>query len=189
MELSGFRSPSPEGPAQSDDNLSWPACDDGPGGSYLPPGYWWPGDGPQHGTDLRATGGWGQVTEARARLSPSSSRQKPLASAGKRPGVLRRAWRRFAAGVAAIGAFLAKFGALIVKIKYLSLVLSMFVSVLAYTLLWGWSFAIGFVALMFVHEMGHVVELRRQGIRASLPMFIPFLGAFVNMREIRARAC
>ena len=58
----------------------------------------------------------------------------------------------------------------------------MFVSVLAYTLLWGWTFAIGFVLLMFVHEMGHVIVLKRQGIPASLPMFIPFLGAFVNMR-------
>jgi Zn-dependent protease len=85
--------------------------------------------------------------------------------------------------VLAVGAFVVKFGALILKIKYVGLVLSMFVSVVAYAHFFGWTFAVGFVALMFVHEMGHVVELRRQGIRASLPLFVPFLGAFVNMRE------
>jgi Zn-dependent protease len=88
------------------------------------------------------------------------------------------------AALAAAGAFVAKFGALLLKIKYLGLVLSMVLSVLAYTLLWGWTFAVGFVLLMFVHEMGHVIVLKRQGIRASLPLFIPFLGAFVSMKEM-----
>ncbi len=101
----------------------------------------------------------------------------------RRRGRARSAWQRFLAAVAAFGAFVAKFGALALKIKYLGLVLSMFVSVAAYALLWGWTFAAGFVALMFVHEMGHVVELKRQGVRASLPMFVPFLGAFVSMKE------
>jgi Zn-dependent protease len=88
------------------------------------------------------------------------------------------------AALAAVGAFVAKFGALLLKIKYLGLVLSMLLSVLAYTLLWGWTFAVGFVLLMFVHEMGHVIVLKRQGIRASLPLFIPFFGAFVSMKEM-----
>lgn len=100
----------------------------------------------------------------------------------KPPGVIRRAWQRIVAALAAAGAFLLKFGALLLKLKYVTLVLSMFVSVLAYTLFFGWTFALGFVLLIFVHEMGHVVVLKRQGIPASLPMFIPFLGAFVNMR-------
>jgi Zn-dependent protease len=79
---------------------------------------------------------------------------------------------------------LAKFGALLLKLKYLTLILSMVLSVLAYTLLWGWTFAVGFVLLIFVHEMGHVIVLKRQGIRASLPLFVPFLGAFVSMKEM-----
>jgi Zn-dependent protease len=86
------------------------------------------------------------------------------------------------ATLAAIGAFLAKFGALLIKIKYLGLVLSMGISVVAYSLLFGWSFALGFVLLILVHEMGHVVELRRQGVPASLPVFVPFFGAFVKMK-------
>ena len=53
----------------------------------------------------------------------------------------------------------------------------MLVSIAAYALIWGWSFAVGFVVLLFVHEIGHVIQLRREGIKASAPMFIPFLGA------------
>jgi Zn-dependent protease len=96
--------------------------------------------------------------------------------------MLRRAWQRVGATLAAIAAFLAKFGALLLKVKYVGLVLSMFVSIVAYSLLFGWSFAVGIVLLVLVHEMGHVIELRRQGVPASAPLFIPFMGAFVNMK-------
>jgi Zn-dependent protease len=58
------------------------------------------------------------------------------------------------------------------------------VSIGAYTLFWGLPFAIGFVALLFIHEMGHVLELRRLGIKASAPMFIPFLGAMIAAKEL-----
>lgn len=95
---------------------------------------------------------------------------------------------RIGSGLAAIGAFLAKFGALLVKLKYAGLVISMLVSVAAYALLWGWTFAAGFVALLLVHEMGHWAELRRQHIPASKPMFIPFLGALISMRGMPANA-
>jgi Zn-dependent protease len=40
------------------------------------------------------------------------------------------------------------------------------------------------VALLFVHEMGHVVALRREGIKASAPMFVPFLGAVIAARSL-----
>ncbi len=53
------------------------------------------------------------------------------------------------------------------------------VSVAAYSLFWGWPFAAGFVLLIFVHEMGHVIALRREGIKASAPMFVPFMGAVI----------
>ena len=58
------------------------------------------------------------------------------------------------------------------------------VSLVAYALLWGWQFAAGFIALLFVHEMGHVIELRREGIKASWPIFIPFLGAVIAARSL-----
>ena len=50
--------------------------------------------------------------------------------------------------------------------------------------IWGWRFAVGFVLLLLVHELGHVAELRRQGIPASAPLFIPFLGAVVGMKQM-----
>lgn len=87
------------------------------------------------------------------------------------------------APLAAVGAFLAKFGAILVKFKAFTVVGSMAVSIAAYASLWGWTFAVGFVGLIFVHEMGHVVALRYRGVKASAPLFLPFLGAFVKMKE------
>ena len=49
-------------------------------------------------------------------------------------------------------------------------------------------FGLGLVALIFVHEIGHVLELRRQGVPASAPLFIPFLGAFVGMKQMPKNA-
>jgi Zn-dependent protease len=88
---------------------------------------------------------------------------------------------------AAIVAFLAKFKSILLllpKLKLLTTAGTMFVSVAAYAWLWGWTFAVGFVTLLFVHEMGHVIALRREGIRASAPMFIPFLGAVISARSL-----
>ncbi len=60
----------------------------------------------------------------------------------------------------------------------------MLVSVAAYSFVFGWTFAVGFVLLLLVHEMGHVIALRREGIKASAPMFIPFLGAVISARSL-----
>ena len=88
---------------------------------------------------------------------------------------------------AAIVAFFAKLKAILLllpKIKLLASTGTMFVSIAAYTVLWGWQFAVGFVALLLVHEMGHVIQLRREGLKASLPMFIPFMGAVISARSL-----
>jgi Zn-dependent protease len=73
---------------------------------------------------------------------------------------------------------------LLPKLKIFTTSASMLVSIGAYALIWGWKFAVGFVLLLLVHEMGHVLQLRREGIKASAPMFIPFLGALVAMKEL-----
>jgi len=65
----------------------------------------------------------------------------------------------------------------------LGTLLSMLATMGIYWTLWGWPFAVGFVLSIYVHEMGHVSALRHYGIRASAPMFVPFLGAFVRLRE------
>jgi Zn-dependent protease len=92
-------------------------------------------------------------------------------------GLARRAW----APLAAIGAFLAKFGAVLFKAKFL---FSMFVSAAVYVWLGGWWFGIGLVVLLFVHEMGHVLEAKRQGLPVSAPLFIPFMGALITMKQM-----
>src|SRR5437879_8082291 len=94
-------------------------------------------------------------------------------------------------GLAALGVLLAKFkGVLLLlpKLKLLTTSGSMLVSVAAYSLIWGWRFAAGFVVLLFVHEMSHVIQLRREGVQASAPVFIPFLGALVWAKSLGGNA-
>jgi Zn-dependent protease len=74
------------------------------------------------------------------------------------------------------------------KAKVLTTSASMLVSVGAYALIWGWKFAVGFVALLFVHEMGHYIQLRREGVKPSGMVFIPFLGAAVGTRSLGGSA-
>lgn len=92
---------------------------------------------------------------------------------------------------AALLALLAKLKVILLalgKIKLLTTSGSALVSVVAYSLFFGWEFAAGFVALIFVHEMGHVIQLRREGIKASAPMFIPFFGAVVWAKSLGENA-
>ncbi|HZU15446.1 MAG TPA: site-2 protease family protein [Candidatus Dormibacteraeota bacterium] len=84
------------------------------------------------------------------------------------------------AAVAAYGKyallFLLKFGAF-------QTLLSLLISFGAYALFGGPWFAAGLVLMILCHEMGHVVEIRRQGMRASAPLFIPFFGAAIFQRQ------
>jgi Zn-dependent protease len=57
---------------------------------------------------------------------------------------------------------------------------SIFIAVAAYALIFGWKFAVGFVLLIFIHELGHYIEAKREGLSPKLPVFIPFLGAYVQ---------
>jgi len=120
-----------------------------------------------------------------AAASPAASPAAPEEAFGKR----RRSWIREKLGAAgaAIVALFAKLKALLLlapKIKVLATAGSALVSVAAYSLFWGWQFAIGFVVLIFIHEMGHVFALRRHGIKASAPMFVPFMGAVIWARSL-----
>jgi Zn-dependent protease len=113
----------------------------------------------------------------RPELEPDFRDYEPIQPEPGWKSVARKIW----APLAAIGAFLAKFGAVLFKFKFL---FSMFVSAAVYVWIGGWWFGIGLVLLLFVHEMGHVIEARRQGLPVSAPMFIPFLGAMITMREM-----
>jgi Zn-dependent protease len=57
---------------------------------------------------------------------------------------------------------------------------SIFIAVGAYALFFGWPFAVGIVLLLLLHELGHYIEAKREGLNPRLPVFIPFLGAYVQ---------
>lgn len=61
---------------------------------------------------------------------------------------------------------------------------TMLLSVLAYAFVYGWWYAAGFVALLFCHEMGHFLAARQRGLPVGLPTFIPFVGAWIEMKEM-----
>ena len=101
--------------------------------------------------------------------------------------MLRKLW----APIALVGVLLWKFkagAAAIFKLKLFTVVGSAFVSVAAYALIWGWQFGLGFVLLLFVHELGHVAVAKKQGLPVSAPVFIPFMGALILMKEMPQNA-
>jgi Zn-dependent protease len=75
--------------------------------------------------------------------------------------------------VIAVVLALAKFSFVLVKFG------SIFIAVAAYALIWGWKFAVGVVVLILLHETGHYIEAKREGLNPRLPVFVPFLGAYV----------
>jgi len=60
---------------------------------------------------------------------------------------------------------------------------TMILAIGAYGLAYGWWFALGFVLLIFVHECGHLIAARMLGLKAGAPVFIPFVGAFIALKE------
>ena len=90
--------------------------------------------------------------------------------------------------LAAIALVLAKFKFLLVPVlKFFPLILktggTMFLSIFFYAQMWGWWFAVGFVLLIFVHECGHLVMARVFGLNVGWPVFIPFMGAVIALKD------
>ncbi len=102
-----------------------------------------------------------------------------------------RTVKRLFALLVAVGLLLSKFKFLLfalLKIKFVGTALTALLSIGAYALIFPVWFAVGFVLLIWVHEMGHVLQLKREGIPASAPMFIPFVGAVVAMKQMPKNA-
>jgi len=121
-----------------------------------------------------------------AGATTDSPRSAPVAAkpgAGAPPA--HRARNTMLGGVGAAFVFLLsklKFLGLLAGVLKLKTLLTMVLSIGLYATEWGLPFAIGFVLLIFVHELGHWIVLHREGIPAGAPVFIPFLGAFIAMR-------
>jgi Zn-dependent protease len=94
--------------------------------------------------------------------------------------------------VAIVGIAIAKFFA---KLKFLVLPLLKFLPIILksggtmvlmiwiYTMMWGWKFGVGFVLLLLVHECGHLLVAKKFGLKVGAPVFIPFMGAFIALKE------
>lgn len=118
--------------------------------------------------------------------SPPSEKAKPEWIKRLGPlGVVATAALKFKT---AILLFLTKAKFLLLGLAKLQTLLSMLASIGLYWSLYGWKFATGFVVGIYIHEMGHVWMLRRYGLRASAPMFIPGFGAFVSLYDSPANA-
>ena len=87
--------------------------------------------------------------------------------------------------IGVIGVVILKF---IAKIKFILPILlktggSMVLMVGVYASIWGWKWALGFVLLLLLHECGHLIVAKWFGLAVSAPMFIPFMGAFIALKE------
>ncbi len=113
---------------------------------------------------------------------------------GTPPKAKGRGWKGLAASGGVFVLLLAKFKTLIFlllgqgKLLLLGLtkmgtLLTMFASFGLYWSLYGWKFAAGLILSIYVHEMGHVFMLRRLGLGATAPMFIPGFGALIRLRQ------
>jgi Zn-dependent protease len=126
--------------------------------------------------------------EAHQSQAPTHTDLDPIhPGSGRERGLLKR----FGGAAVAAGLLLLKFGAKVKvllfalpKLKLFATSASMLVSIAAYQLIFGWPFAVGFVLLLLLHELGHVIQLRREGVEASAPMFIPFLGAVISAKSL-----
>jgi Zn-dependent protease len=94
--------------------------------------------------------------------------------------------------IAVVGVVIAKFFAklkfvLLPLLKFLPILLksggTMLLMIWVYMQLWGWQFAIGFVLLLLIHETGHLVVAKKFGLKVGAPVFIPFMGAFIALKE------
>lgn len=112
-----------------------------------------------------------------------------------KPVAEESAWSRIKKALgplAVVGAVIAKFFAqlklvLLPLLKFLPVLLksggTMLLMVWVYMQLWGWQFAVGFVLLLLVHETGHLIVAKKFGLKVGAPVFIPFMGAFIALKE------
>jgi Zn-dependent protease len=106
----------------------------------------------------------------------------------QRPPLLKRLLGPIAVALAFLAKF-AKVAFIALKgAKFLTTSATMLVSVAAYSLIWGWPFAVGFVALLFVHEFGHYLQMRREGLTPGRIVFVPFMGAVIGAKSLGGNA-
>jgi Zn-dependent protease len=61
---------------------------------------------------------------------------------------------------------------------------TMLLSLVVYAWIYGWRYAAGFIGLLFIHEMGHYIAAKQKGLPVGLPTFIPFVGAWIELKQL-----
>lgn len=115
-------------------------------------------------------------------VESSSTNSNEAPSAGNTP----KSKTGIAALLAALVLLLSKLKFVLVFLKlgkFFGTALSMLITIGFYASMFGWRYALGFVLLIFIHEMGHYVTAKEIGLNVSAPIFIPFVGAFIAMKE------
>jgi Zn-dependent protease len=125
-------------------------------------------------------------------LPDPNARRPPLVPERVESHSAADSFKKGAAIVGTIGLLLLNFGAklkflIAPLLKFFPMVLktggTMILSIGVYAGLWGWKFALGFVLLIFVHELGHLVAAKKFGLNVGAPVFIPFMGAFIALKD------
>lgn len=94
------------------------------------------------------------------------------------------AWARKFGPLAPIVVLLAKSKGLLLAIFKLKFLLSFFSFIAIYVTIYGWRFGLGFSVCLLIHEMGHYIDIKRRGLPAEMPVFLPGLGAFVRWKSL-----
>ncbi|HEX6548315.1 MAG TPA: site-2 protease family protein [Candidatus Dormibacteraeota bacterium] len=103
----------------------------------------------------------------------------PPPSRRQRSGI----WGGIVSALLAVWAFIKYGGLFLLKFGFVKTLLTLLISLGIYSLALGPLAALAFVVMILIHEMGHVVEIRRQGMQATAPLFIPFFGAAIFQRS------
>jgi Zn-dependent protease len=125
-----------------------------------------------------------QYRQIGERLASLADDVRGVSSASPADHSNRSWWRQSAAAAATIGFLLiGKLKFLLLGLTKLSTFASMFGFIAVYWSIHGWPLAVGLAGSIYIHEMGHVAMLRRLGIQAGAPLFIPGVGAMVMLKE------
>ena len=120
-----------------------------------------------------------RVAELTRRIDEAPTTGAPAAASDRAPW-----WRRGAPGLVTVALILiSKLKFLLLGLTKASTFISMFAFFSVYWSIYGWPLALGLVISIYIHEMGHVAMLRRLGIEAGAPMFIPGVGALVMLKQ------
>jgi Zn-dependent protease len=93
-------------------------------------------------------------------------------------------WARKLGPLGPLALLLLKAKGLLLALFKLKFLFSFFAFIALYVAIWGWRFGVGFAVCILIHEMGHFIDIKRRGLPAEMPVFLPGLGAYVKWNAL-----